>query len=91
MKGPYILWHHEPEADQYWREKAACRRVDPETFFPLDGDSLGQEAAKAICMGCEVRSTCLEEAMDHRELEGVRGGTTGQERRRMFRRGRVPA
>lgn len=76
-------------ADRYWRQRAKCRTVDPELFFPLAGDEKGQEQALWVCGGCPVRAVCLEEALEQRDVEGVRGGTTGQERRSMIRRGVV--
>jgi WhiB family redox-sensing transcriptional regulator len=36
--------------------------------------------AKAVCAGCPVRSACLVFALE-RDLEGVWGGTTEDERR----------
>jgi Transcription factor WhiB len=51
-----------------WRQLAACRRADPELFFPVSatGPSRDQVAeAKAICFGCQVRHQCqLAEAVD---------------------------
>ena len=40
-----------------WVEKAACRRFDPELFFPLgSGPAVTRQAAraKAVCACCEV-------------------------------------
>ena len=77
-------------ADRYWRDRAKCRTVDPEVFYPLDTDEKGQERALWVCFGCPVRAECLEEAFDQRDVEGVRGGTTGAERRSMLRRKAAP-
>jgi Transcription factor WhiB. len=52
--------------DRDWRHRAVCARVDPETFFPIDtGDDAGARisAAKRVCAGCPVRSTCLNDVM----------------------------
>lgn len=49
-----------------------CKAVDPELFFaetPAD-----VEFAKALCVDCPVRLTCLAEALDRREPCGVWGG-----------------
>ncbi len=70
-----------------WRQEAACRGADPETFHPITDDEA--EAAKAICAGCPVRQPCLEHALSNREHEGIWGGTTARERRRMLRQGRT--
>ena len=42
------------------------------------------EEAKAICAECPVRQACLEHALAHREREGVWGGATERERRRIL-------
>jgi hypothetical protein len=60
--------------------------MDPEVFF-----SKAAKPAKAVCMGCPVRRTCLQEANAEEVLEGgvfrlrelmdgVRGGLTAVER-----------
>lgn len=47
--------------------------------------------AKAICGACKVRERCLEFALDRRERDGVWGGATEKERRRMLRQRRKSA
>jgi WhiB family redox-sensing transcriptional regulator len=74
---------------QQWRSKAACQGLDPEIFFPLD-DEDGAEA-KAVCDACPVRESCLEHALGHREKDGVWGGATERERRRIIRQRRRTA
>lgn len=69
--------------DQPWFEAALCRETDPEIFFP-DGDSA--RAAKATCMRCEVRTECLNWALDRHERFGIWGGLTEHERRRLYTR-----
>ena len=72
-----------------WRNKAACRGVDPDIFYPLTDDEA--EEARAICYGCQVRQACLEWAIGNRERDGVWGGATERERRRMIRQRRRSA
>lgn len=67
-----------------WRESAACRGVDANVFFPADDGDAG--AAKAICATCPVRQACLEYAIVTRQADGVWGGLTEVERRRLRRR-----
>ena len=43
--------------------------------------------AKAICSTCPVREACLEHALSAREREGIWGGATERERRRILRQG----
>lgn len=68
-----------------WREMAACRGMDPSIFFPATGGNV-HGPALAVCARCTVRANCLNYAMDHREDDGVWGGTEGAERVRERRR-----
>lgn len=71
-----------------WRQRAACRDVDPELFFPIgtSGPALLQaEQAKAVCRRCPVTDECLQWALEHGEDAGVWGGMTELERRLMMR------
>lgn len=72
-----------------WRKRAACRGIDPEVFYPVSEEDA--EEAKAICSMCPVRQACLEYALAHREREGVWGGATERERRRIHRQRRKSA
>jgi WhiB family redox-sensing transcriptional regulator len=72
-----------------WRQRAACRGLDPEVFFPASDEEA--EEARAICAMCPVRQACLEHALAHREREGVWGGCTERERRRIVRQRRKSA
>lgn len=72
----------------HWRDSAACRRSDPELFFPEeDSPRVAQQiaAAKVICARCPVRQRCLDEALDLIP-HGIAGGLTEQERRSLQRR-----
>jgi WhiB family transcriptional regulator, redox-sensing transcriptional regulator len=72
-----------------WRHSAACRGVDPDIFYPVSDEEA--EEAKAVCRSCTVRETCLEYALAHRERDGVWGGATERERRRIIRQRRRSA
>jgi WhiB family redox-sensing transcriptional regulator len=72
-----------------WRQHAACRGVDPDIFYPISEEEA--EEAKAICASCAVCETCLEYALGNRERDGVWGGATERERRRMIRQRRRSA
>lgn len=72
-----------------WRNRAACQGVDPDIFFPVSDEDAAQ--AKAICAECPVREACLEWALATRERDGVWGGATERERRRMIRQRRKTA
>lgn len=71
---------------QTWRQHAACRGLDPLVFYPATDDEA--DDAKMVCDGCPVREACLEHALAVREKEGVWGGATERERRRIIRQRR---
>jgi WhiB family transcriptional regulator, redox-sensing transcriptional regulator len=72
-----------------WRQRAACRGVDPDIFYPVSDEDA--EEAKAVCASCTVRQACLEYSLAAREREGVWGGLTERERRRIVRQHRKSA
>lgn len=67
-----------------WRDLAACRRADPEAFFPVAAGGVEYaaqvEEAKAICRRCPVTGACLAFALDALPY-GIAGGMTEDERR----------
>jgi WhiB family transcriptional regulator, redox-sensing transcriptional regulator len=69
-----------------WQEQALCQGVEPELFFPSQGQVSVAKAAKQICGMCEVSDDCLRYALQHVELDGVWGGTSYRERRDLRRR-----
>jgi WhiB family redox-sensing transcriptional regulator len=73
-----------PDEEQEWQEHALCAQTDPEAFFPEKGGSTRE--AKRICLGCEVRSECLEYALEHDERFGIWGGLSERERRKLKKR-----
>jgi WhiB family redox-sensing transcriptional regulator len=72
-----------------WRELGACRGLEPSIFFPDDEDEAAE--AKSVCAECKVRVACLEYALTIREKQGVWGGATERERRRIIRQRRKTA
>jgi WhiB family redox-sensing transcriptional regulator len=75
--------------NQSWRQQAACRGLDPEIFYPVSDEEA--DVAKEVCSECAVRQTCLEHALGARERDGVWGGATEKERRRIIRQRRRTA
>jgi WhiB family redox-sensing transcriptional regulator len=66
-----------------WRLEAGCRWVDPDLFFPISVSGRGGEQAdraREVCARCPVRSDCLGFALRTRQMHGVWGGTTAEER-----------
>jgi WhiB family redox-sensing transcriptional regulator len=78
-----------PLTNQTWRQHAACRGVEPDIFYPASDEEA--EVAKAVCEACPVRQPCLEYALSSRERDGVWGGATEKERRRILRQRRKSA
>jgi len=72
-----------------WRKRGACQGLDPGIFFPESEDDADE--AKSICTECSVRAACLEHALLSREKDGVWGGATEKERRRIIRQRRRSA
>jgi len=66
-----------------WSVRAACRTTDPDALFV---QGAAQNRAKALCMGCPVRTECLADALDNEVEFGVWGGMTERERRALLRR-----
>jgi WhiB family transcriptional regulator, redox-sensing transcriptional regulator len=69
-----------------FRDRAACRDVDPELFFPIGAGPAAHaqvHAAKSVCRRCEVREPCLDWAITTGQDEGVWGGLEPADRRRL--------
>lgn len=77
-----LMW----EPEETWREAAACSGSDTALFFPIGDEEESAEAAKAVCAACPVAEACLQYALSTNQTEGVWGGMTGAERRRLRRR-----
>jgi WhiB family redox-sensing transcriptional regulator len=72
-------------AGRDWRDRAACRDVDPDLFFPVGSFGPAQEQierAKAVCGECSVIADCLAFALIALP-DGVAGGMTPTERARV--------
>lgn len=65
-----------------WRERALCRGQDPQIWE----DEREPDVAKLICSSCPVKQECLRYAMKAEEPQGVWGGLTTSERRKLARR-----
>jgi WhiB family redox-sensing transcriptional regulator len=66
-----------------WTAQAACRGTDTEIFYPVTPDE--EAEALSICATCPVRAQCLDDAIRNREIYGIWGGTTPEQRRRIRR------
>lgn len=77
--------------NQLWHSAAACRGLDPLIFYPVTDEDAEAETAKTVCAECPVREPCLEHALGSREKDGIWGGATERERRRIIRQRRRSA
>ncbi len=68
---------------QDWTARSACKTADPDELFVTGA---AQNRAKAVCLGCPVRTECLADALDNHVEFGVWGGMTERERRALLRR-----
>jgi WhiB family transcriptional regulator, redox-sensing transcriptional regulator len=92
ISGPRALHEASAATERWmgmeWVHRAKCKDEDPELFFPIGttGPAAAQiDAAKAICMKCEVRVHCLEWALATGQDAGVWGGLSEEERRALRR------
>jgi WhiB family redox-sensing transcriptional regulator len=83
-----LIHRKTPLMKQSWRQQAACRGLDPAIFYPASDDDEESEAAQSVCAQCTVREACLEFALAVREKQGVWGGCTERDRRRIVRQRR---
>jgi len=67
-----------------WQSDSLCAQTDPEAFFPEKGGSTRD--AKKICTSCEVRTQCLQYALENDERFGIWGGLSERERRKLRKR-----
>ncbi|MFE4329697.1 WhiB family transcriptional regulator [Streptomyces sp. NPDC056831] len=78
----------------HWDRRAACRRADPQIFFPegSESDVIASTAlAKSFCRRCPVSGRCQLQALERAEPYGVWGGLDEDERREILRAARERA
>lgn len=65
-----------------WFEKAACKGMDPNVFFPNTLATIEQDRAiaKRVCSNCPVETQCKDRGRDNREEYGIWGGEDEDER-----------
>jgi WhiB family redox-sensing transcriptional regulator len=68
-----------------WHLDALCRERRDVNFYPERGESTAP--AKSVCRDCLVRRDCLADAIEHREDDGVWGGSSAIQRKRARRHG----
>lgn len=64
-----------------------CKDMDSDIFFPENYTDLeAVEKAKKICNDCWIKDDCLSFAISTKEREGIWGGTTPYERKKIRRK-----
>lgn len=66
-----------------WTVSAACASVDPDLWYPEQGQPT--KHARRICGECPVKVQCLQMALDNGERWGIFGGLDEKQRRRLRR------
>ncbi|WP_326811672.1 WhiB family transcriptional regulator [Streptomyces scopuliridis] len=67
-----------------WMANALCAETDPDLFYPEKG--VTSAPAREICMGCPVRTDCLNHALTVPETQGVWGGMSARQRGQLRRK-----
>jgi WhiB family redox-sensing transcriptional regulator len=82
-----LLARHLPEVTATalgpWARRALCADVDPEIFFPANGDPATE--ARQVCGRCPVTAECLAYSLSNNEAYGIWGGLDPEERRSLNR------
>jgi len=63
-----------------------CTAYSTDIFYPEEYEEADVAQAKSICNNCWIKDKCLAYALSINEKEGVWGGTTPIERKRIRRR-----
>lgn len=64
-----------------WMKDAGCKGNTKADFFPESGYTKESQLAYEICSRCNVKTECLNYAVDRPELLGIWGGTSHRQRR----------
>jgi WhiB family redox-sensing transcriptional regulator len=88
IEGMRIRWFQGDPADREFMKRGACLGSNPGVFHPDEEErrfTARVEEAKAICDMCPVKQECFEYAIKYKERQGVWGGTSERDRRKIFR------
>ncbi len=77
--------------DLSWQENAKCVGTDVEVFYLPYGSRMADKRkrvaeAKKVCFSCSVREQCLQYSLENKEVYGVWGGVSEDERRVILNR-----
>ena len=87
--------------EEFWRslnalrpafhQKALCKTMDNNLFFPGQGQSGKAQQAVEICFQCPVQIECHDYACKEKIEHGVWGGSTADQRKQWFKQGLTPS
>lgn len=75
-------------SSQPWMERANCKNMDTNIFFPEKGDVLS-DFAYEVCNTCEVQKECFWYANETHSTDGLFGGMTPRKRQRWRSKNKV--
>ena len=68
------------QQDFSWHQRAACKDLSPDIFFPHNYNDSSTKEAKEICSSCPVKVECFQDAISN-NVYGIWAGTTEHQRR----------
>lgn len=77
-------WRKLADAASEVGDHLPCRQA-PDLYFATVGEMHEIRLAKKACQPCPIRAMCLEYALKHNEHEGIWGGMTASERKKIRR------
>jgi WhiB family redox-sensing transcriptional regulator len=66
-----------------WMKDAGCKGNTKADFFPIHGQTEQSKLAYSICSRCNVKTECLNYAVERPEIMGIWGGTSHRQRRKI--------
>ena len=74
-----VIYYLTSFEEREWVDRAACKGMDPNIFFPERGDTATYRKAIEVCSGCPVRAECRE--YGDKEATGIWGGASTKRRK----------
>jgi WhiB family redox-sensing transcriptional regulator len=80
---PVLVWDMEQMA---WQDQANCKGLPVDMFYYTVEDTTRsirrrkEKLALKICSRCDVKSECLQDAIDRDDAHSIQGGTTPRDR-----------
>ena len=68
------------QQDFSWHQRAACKDLSPDVFFPNNYNDSSIKEAREVCSSCPVKVECFQDAISN-NVYGIWAGTTEHQRR----------